>query len=87
MEKYKDIYTGGDNDVFEGFYNSDEELDFENFKKGKKAQQGGGLFGKLTDAFKNYTGNKVLVLEDVEPILKEFQNSLMEKNVAQEVAQ
>jgi hypothetical protein len=28
---------GGDNDEFEGFYNSEEELDFENFKKkGKK---------------------------------------------------
>lgn len=33
----QDKYLGGDNDVFEGFYNSEEELDFENFKKkGKK---------------------------------------------------
>ena len=37
LDKEKEKYLGGDNDVFEGFYNSEEELDFENFKKkGKK---------------------------------------------------
>lgn len=37
INKEKDKYLGGDNDVFEGFYNSEDELDFEKFKKkGKK---------------------------------------------------
>ena len=51
VSKYREIYGGGENDQFEGFYNSDEDVDFENFKKGKKASQGGGLFSKLTSAF------------------------------------
>jgi len=33
----KNRYMGGDNDVFEGFYDSQDEVEFENFKnKGKK---------------------------------------------------
>ena len=40
----------------------------------------------MTSAFKNITGNKVLSEEDVQPILKDFANSLMDKNVAKEVA-
>lgn len=74
--------------MLEGFYNSDDEIDFENFKRGKKgaSSSSGGLFSKLTNAFKNVTGNKVLTEEDVEPILENFKTSLMEKNVAQEIA-
>jgi hypothetical protein len=54
IDRQKEIYLGGDNDVLEGFYNSDDEIDFENFKKKgtkKGAQTGGGLFSKLTSAF------------------------------------
>ena len=52
VDRQKEIYLGGDNDVLEGFYNSDDDIDFENFKKGaKKGTQGGGLFSKLTSAF------------------------------------
>jgi hypothetical protein len=53
IDRQKEIYLGGDNDVLEGFYNSDDEIDFENFKKGgkKNVKQGGGLFSKLTNAF------------------------------------
>jgi len=40
------------------------------------------LFGRLTSAFQNITGNKVLGIDDVEPILKSFGDSLIEKNVA-----
>jgi hypothetical protein len=36
IDRQKEIYLGGDNDVLEGFYNSDEEIDFENFKRGGK---------------------------------------------------
>lgn len=38
IDRQKEIYLGGDNDKFEGFYNSDEEIDFENFKKGSKSK-------------------------------------------------
>lgn len=55
--------------------------------KGKGKKQGTGLFSKLTNAFQNITGNKVLTHEDVEPILKEFADALMEKNVASEIAE
>ena len=68
-------YLGGDNDKFEGFYDSQDEIEFENFKaKGKKGtnEGNGGIFGKLTSAFKNITGNKVIGWEDVEPIMLGF---------------
>ena len=71
IERQKDIYLGGDDDELDGFLSSDDDIDFENFKKGKKGQaSGGGLFNKLTSAFQNITGNKILTEEDVEPILK-----------------
>ena len=88
IDRQKEIYLGGDDEPLEGFYNSDDEIDFENFKRGKKgtSSNGGGIFSKLTSAFKNVTGNKVLTEEDMQPILETFKNSLMEKNVAQEIA-
>ena len=68
IDRQKEIYMGGDNDVLEGFYNSDDEIDFENFKKGgnKKGAKAGGLFSKLTSAFQTIAGNKVLNEDDVE---------------------
>lgn len=90
IDHQKSIYLGGDNDELEGFYNSDDEIDFENFKKGGKkgaAKQGGGLFSKLTNAFQTIAGNKVLSEEDVDEVLKNFKTSLMEKNVAAEIAE
>ena len=39
VEEYQKQYLGGDNDEFEGFYNSDDEIEFENFKKNKKANK------------------------------------------------
>lgn len=71
LEKEKNKYLGGDDDVLEGFYNSDDEIEFENFKKNKNnKKQGGGLFTRLTGAFQNLTGNKTLTEEDLEPVLK-----------------
>lgn len=45
------------------------------------------MFSKLTNAFQNITGNKTLTDEDVEPILKNFADALIEKNVASEIAE
>ncbi len=90
IDRQKEIYLGGDQDVLEGFYNSDDDIDFENFnnkgKKGTSTSGGGGLFSKLTNAFQSVAGNKVLTEEDIEDVLKNFKVSLMEKNVASEVA-
>lgn len=87
LDRQKEIYLGGDNDVLEGFYNSDDDIDFENFKRGgKKQTKGGGLFSKLTSAFQTIAGNKVLNEDDIDKVLKDFKVSLMEKNVASEIA-
>lgn len=51
IQRQKDIYLGGDDDILEGFYGSDEDIDFENFKKKKGSKSGGGIFNKLTSAF------------------------------------
>jgi len=49
-------YLGGDDEKLKGFYDSDEEPQFE---MGLGAcQQNKSLFGKLTTAFSNLTGNK-----------------------------
>lgn len=88
IERQRDIYLTGADENIEGFYDSSEEIDFENFKSTKKGgKKGGGLFNKLTSAFQNLTGNKVLTEEDLAPILKQFAESLMEKNVASEIAE
>lgn len=87
IDRQKDIYLGGDDDVLEGFYNSDDDIDFDNIKRGSKGKSSGGLFNRITSAFQNVTGNKVLVEEDIQPILKDLSVSLMEKNVAQEIAE
>lgn len=88
IDRQKEIYLGGDNEELEGFYNSDDEVDFENFKKGKKGQQtNAGIFSKLTSAFQSIAGNKVLNEADVRPILKQFADALIEKNVAAEIAE
>lgn len=36
IDHQKSIYLGGDDDKLEGFYNSDDEIDFENFIRGNK---------------------------------------------------
>ena len=71
LQRQKDIYLGGDNDVLEGFYNSDEDIDFDNIRKSKKTSaSGASVFNKFTSALQNITGNKVLTEEDIEPVLK-----------------
>jgi hypothetical protein len=41
----------------------------------------------LTTAFQNYTGGKTLTAADIDPVMKEFSDSLTNKNVALEIAQ
>ena len=47
----------------------------------------GGFFAKLTSAVQGFVGNKQLTSLELAPILKEFQNILVAKNVAIEVAE
>lgn len=59
----------------------------EDVPKGKEStSRVGGLFKKLTTGVKNITGGAVLKDEDLEPILVNFKQSLMARNVAAEVA-
>lgn len=52
----------------------------------KEVEQKGGLFARFTDKIKSFTGNKELTEADIDPIMKEFSDGLMEKNVAQDIA-
>lgn len=45
-----------------------------------------GLFSRLAGKLKNYTGNKQLTLQDVSPILKDFKDVLISKNVAEHIS-
>lgn len=57
LEAKKKEFLGGDDDDLKklGFYDSDDEIDFTNFKVGKAAETeeeaAPSLFGKLTNAF------------------------------------
>lgn len=82
MEKY----LGGDDEVLAGFLNSDEEPEEINVADGKQSTSNKGFFGKITSAFQQITGNKVLTHDEMGPILVDFAKALMDKNVAQDVA-
>jgi len=93
-EKKREYLDGAEDDLREyGIYDSDDEIDFSNFEssrtKSKKQDkdEAPSLFGRLTGAFQNYTGNKTLTKADLAPILKQFSESLTEKNVSAEIAQ
>ena len=94
IEEKKLEYLGGDDDDLRdrGFMDDDDDIDFSNFKVGAKPgaheeeEAAQTLFGKLTSAFKNYTGNKVMTKADIEPILQEFTDNLTNKNVSAEIA-
>ena len=96
--KRREFLDGAEDDLKDlGFMDSDEEIDFSNFKIGRNAgktaddedeeEEVPSMFGRLTSAFQNYTGNKTLTKADVDPVLKEFSDSLTDKNVSAEIAQ
>lgn len=92
-EKKKEFLGGDEEDLKQyGIYDSDDEIDFSNLqskkKKSKKEEEEEAptLFGRLTSAFQNYTGNRTLTKSDLKPILEEFAESLTEKNVSAEIA-
>ena len=94
IDAKKKEFLGGDDDDLKqlGFYDSDDEIDFSNFKVGKQLddtpqENSNSIFGRLTSAFQNITGNKVLTKGDIEPILKDFSDNLTDKNVSAEIAQ
>jgi signal recognition particle receptor subunit alpha len=60
------------------YWSSDEE--------DEAIEQKGGIFSMFTERLKSFTGNKELSEEDLIPIMEEFSNGLIAKNVAQEIA-
>lgn len=87
LEAEMEKYLGGDDEILQGFYESDDEIKFDSINPDSQAKATNqGLFGRLTSAFQSIAGNKVLTREDMEPILANFAKVLMDKNVNQEVA-
>lgn len=95
IKKMREEYLGdGDEDLRHiGIAEDGDKIDFSNLWKSKKKKEKNeesssqSIFGRLTGAFQNYTGNKTLTKADLEPILKEFAENLTDKNVASEIAQ
>lgn len=90
IEAEMEKYLGGDDEVLQGFYESDEEVQFDSLgdaNQSSAASASKSLFGRLTSAFQSVAGNKTLTREDMEPILRNFAQSLMDKNVAQDVVE
>jgi signal recognition particle receptor subunit alpha len=85
LEAEMEKYLGGDDEVLEGFFESDDELNFDSINPNSHASSQ-GLFTRFTSALQSMAGNKVLTKEDMEPILVNFAKQLMDKNVAQDVA-
>ena len=89
---WKEQYLGKDGEEEEkipNYVSDDESLHFSSAEEETKkagAQKSGGIFSRLTNSIRNYTGNKVLTDEDLEPIMRDFSKGLMEKNVAHEIA-
>eukprot|EP00344_Euplotes_crassus_P009069 CAMPEP_0197004130 /NCGR_PEP_ID=MMETSP1380-20130617/18959_1 /TAXON_ID=5936 /ORGANISM="Euplotes crassus, Strain CT5" /LENGTH=551 /DNA_ID=CAMNT_0042422817 /DNA_START=104 /DNA_END=1759 /DNA_ORIENTATION=- len=71
-------YLDEDDGDMDDYWSSDEE--------DKEVENKGGLFSRFTNTLKTFTGNKELTEEDLDPIMEEFSNGLMEKNVAQDIA-
>ena len=101
LEAKRNEFLGGDDDDLKnlGFMDSDDEIDFSNFKVGSKTKiaqdeedevakaQAQSIFSRLTSAIQNMTGNRVLTKTDVDGILVEFKENLTDKNVASEIAE
>uniref|UniRef100_A0A0G4HDE6 SRP54-type proteins GTP-binding domain-containing protein n=1 Tax=Chromera velia CCMP2878 TaxID=1169474 RepID=A0A0G4HDE6_9ALVE len=66
-----------------------EDLDESGGPKDGSAKKGiiGGLFHRVTNSVQGITGNKVLTKDDLEPVLKDFKQALMAKNVAADIAE
>jgi len=95
LEATRQEFMGGEDDDLKqlGFLSSDDEIDFSNFKVGKgendeedAPEQPTSLFGNLISTFQNFTGNKVLSAQDLDPVLEQFTNNLTDKNVSVEIA-
>ena len=66
-----------------GFIDDDTDFDF---AKEEEKKPSGGLFSRLTSKIKNFTGGKQMTSEELAPIMQDFKDGLIEKNVAQEIA-
>lgn len=87
LEAEMEKYLGGDDEVLKGFYDSDEEVQFDSINPDSQASNANqSMFSRITSAFQSIAGNKVLTREDMEPLLAKFAQNLMDKNVNQEVA-
>lgn len=90
----KEFMSGEDEDLTKiGFVDSDDEVDFTNFRKFDEKNEKidaepakPSLFSRLTGAFQDYTGNRTMTRADLAPILERFTDQLTDRNVSIEVA-
>ncbi len=87
-------YFAEDDKVMQNFRSDSEDaLSDEDEAKPKKSEEKKkvaakkeGLFARLTNRIKGITGNKTMTAEDLVPVMKEFRDNLVQKNVATEIA-
>lgn len=90
VELAKKLYLGDEPDPLAGKFKDDdyESSDSDEDEDPKANQnQKKGLLYKLKNSIQNVTGNMVLSQEELDPIMAKFKEGLMEKNVAEEIAQ
>ena len=87
VEEAKSRFLGDGEELKDDrFVDSDEELDLSSDEEEGKSG-GGGIFAKFTSKIKNFTGNKEMTEEDLQPVMKMFADLLTEKNVAADIAE
>jgi len=77
LDKSKDKDNGSKKTQYLGGSSEDES---------EEEVQESGLISKIANRMKNFTGNKELKESDLAPVMKEFKDALISKNVAEEIA-
>ena len=86
VEQAREEYLTDEEEKVDGnFVPSDEDIEFSEDSE-EETKTGGGLFSGFISKMKNFTGNKEMTREELEPIMKQFSDGLTEKNVAAEIA-
>lgn len=81
-QRSKEVLKALDDDRINITFDEEKEEETKTPSKTK----GGGLFARLTSKIQEFTGNKEMNEETLIPVLKDFGERLMAKNVAHECA-
>jgi len=87
------LINNNNNTFIEAFENDDNDIKLKDDSlsdievEEKKEEKKPGLFSKITSSIRGIIGNKILTEDDLTSIMKTMIDSLMEKNVAREIAE